>query len=251
MNLALVRSEQFNGVACDFYRDKVGEIWMTREQIGQALEYSDPRVAIAKIHAAHSDRLDQLSTVTKMVTVEGNRKVEREVILYSARGVYEICRWSRQPKADAFMDFVWDVIEALRTGQLVNNHQVVRQLQECIRRLTALEGKVNQLRQMKPGPVQILLPAYENVPSETVDGHPRQRTRIRSYCAIDRLPEQLNAQVNQMIESKNTYQEISRFLNDRGHSISKSAVGRYAKKYLEHQRRLRSIREQTLALVPK
>ena len=30
----------------------------------------------------------------------------------------EICRWSRQPKANLFMDWVWDVIEAYRHNEL-------------------------------------------------------------------------------------------------------------------------------------
>ena len=31
----------------------------------------------------------------------------------------EICRFSRQPKADKFMDFVWDVMESLYNGNSV------------------------------------------------------------------------------------------------------------------------------------
>lgn len=124
MNLSLVKQAKFNGINCDFYNScDNNQIWMTRDQIGRALNYKDPRVAISKIHTAHSDRLDMFSTVTKAVTVEGARKVEREVFIYSAKGVYEICRWSRQPNADAFMDFVWDIVESLRTGKavLLNN----------------------------------------------------------------------------------------------------------------------------------
>lgn len=30
----------------------------------------------------------------------------------------EICRWSRQPNANLFMDWVWDVIEAYRHNEL-------------------------------------------------------------------------------------------------------------------------------------
>lgn len=118
-NLALVKSEDFGSVQCDFYKDNKNEVWMTREQIGAALEYADPRVAIAKIHERYADRLDKFSTVTKLTTVEGNREVTRNVFTYSTRGVYEICRWSRQPKANAFMDFVWDVLEGLRKGETI------------------------------------------------------------------------------------------------------------------------------------
>lgn len=31
----------------------------------------------------------------------------------------EICRFSRQPNADKFMDFVWDVMESLYHGRSV------------------------------------------------------------------------------------------------------------------------------------
>ncbi|OPY58825.1 MAG: hypothetical protein A4E56_03337 [Pelotomaculum sp. PtaU1.Bin065] len=115
--LTLVKQEKFGELECDFYK-KDDEYYMTREQIGRALDYSEPRVAIAKIHSTNKDRLDKFSTVTKLVTVEGDREVIREVYLYSRKGIYEICRWSRQPKADAFFDWVYDVLEGLVKGEL-------------------------------------------------------------------------------------------------------------------------------------
>jgi hypothetical protein len=44
---------------------------MTREQLGQALQYSDPRVAITKIHTRNKDRLDKFSGVTNLVLPKG------------------------------------------------------------------------------------------------------------------------------------------------------------------------------------
>ena len=38
-NLELVTTENFGSVTCDFYRNVGNEIFMTREQIGEALEY--------------------------------------------------------------------------------------------------------------------------------------------------------------------------------------------------------------------
>lgn len=97
-----------------------GKSWeMTREQIGRALECKEPRKYIAKIHERNADRLDSLSTVVKLTTVEGGITKEREIICYSLRGVMEICRLSRQPKADAFMDFCWDIMESLMRGDTV------------------------------------------------------------------------------------------------------------------------------------
>jgi prophage antirepressor-like protein len=113
----LVKTEQFGKLSLHVYNDN-GETYLTREQIGTALEYSNPQQAIAKIHDKNKDRLDALSTVTKLGTVEGGRKVKRSTIAYTLRGVMEICRLSRQPKADAFIDKVWDIMEAIHRGDL-------------------------------------------------------------------------------------------------------------------------------------
>ena len=116
--LALVDSQNFGNVQCDFWQgENKQEAWMTREQIGLALGYSDPIVAITKIHNRHKVRMDKFSTVTSLVSVEGKRTVNREFHIYSSKGIYEICRWSRQAKADAFMDWVWETIDKLRTGE--------------------------------------------------------------------------------------------------------------------------------------
>ena len=100
-NLKLITTEKFGTIPCNFYRNMNDDILLTREQIGQALEYVDPRVAISKIHKKHKDRLDELSVVTKLVATDGKLY---DTTLYTQRGIMEICRWSRQPKANQFMD---------------------------------------------------------------------------------------------------------------------------------------------------
>ena len=117
--LTLATQKPFGSLTCDFYKGDNNEFYMTRDQIGTALEYSNSRVAITQIHNRNADRLNPLSTSTKLVTVEGGRTVQREMIVYTLRGVMEICRFSRQPKADKFMDFVWDVMESLYNGNSV------------------------------------------------------------------------------------------------------------------------------------
>ena len=112
----LIKQERFGELVCDFYEQK-SKYYMTRTQIGEALEYENPNDAIRFIHNRHKDRLDEFSTPCKLNGVEGGREVEREMIYYSLKGVMEICRHSRQPKADAFMDFCWEVMEALLTGE--------------------------------------------------------------------------------------------------------------------------------------
>ena len=117
--LTLATQKPFGALTCDFYKNDSDEFYMTRDQIGTALEYSNPGIAIQKIHDRNADRLNPLSTVTKLVKVEGERTVEREMFVYNIRGIMEICRFSRQPKADKFMDFVWNVMESLYNGNSV------------------------------------------------------------------------------------------------------------------------------------
>lgn len=122
-NLELVTTENFGSVTCDFYRNVGNEIFMTREQIGEALGYNNPSTAIKNIHRKHRERLDNLSL--KLKFDKGGTQSEpsfrggsQETYFYSQRGIMEICRWSRQPKANAFMDWVWDIVEAYRAGTL-------------------------------------------------------------------------------------------------------------------------------------
>lgn len=117
--MTVITSKPFGALNVNVYQNDKHQYYMTREQIGTALECKDPRKYIAKIHERNADRLDSLSTVVKLTTVEGGITKEREIICYSLRGVMEICRFSRRPKADAFMDFCWDIMESLMRGDSV------------------------------------------------------------------------------------------------------------------------------------
>lgn len=41
-----------------------------------------------------------------------------DTTLYSERGIMEICRLTNKPKANEFMDWVWDIIESYRNNTL-------------------------------------------------------------------------------------------------------------------------------------
>lgn len=124
-NLKLMKTENFeNEISCDFWVDINGEYFITREQIGTALGYSKPEIAISKIHNRHKNRLDKYSTLTNLGRVEGGRYVERERVLYSRKGIMEICRWSDKPLADKFMDWCWEVIDNLISNQDSIDHMI-------------------------------------------------------------------------------------------------------------------------------
>ena len=141
--------------------------------------YADPNKAIGKIHSKHKDRLDKFSTRVKIPIfqtgelgenkgVEGdlksqveeskpqigelgfqtgeldeNKGVEgnlfHEVYYYSQHGVMEICRWSRQPKADEFMDWVWDVINGYRQSEFIPIEEYERKIAEMAAEIDSLK----------------------------------------------------------------------------------------------------------------
>ena len=51
-----------------------------------------------------------LSTVVSLTTVERGITKVRKTTVYNMRGVMEICRYSTQPKANAFIDCIYHVI---------------------------------------------------------------------------------------------------------------------------------------------
>ena len=118
-SMTVITSKPFGALNVDVYEDNKHQYYMTREQIGAALEYTDPVRNISKIHDRNADRLNPLTSVVNLTTEVGNHTQMRQTYMYNLRGVMEICRFSRQPKADAFMDFCWDIMESLMRGDSV------------------------------------------------------------------------------------------------------------------------------------
>lgn len=141
MKLKLIITESFGTVSCDFYRNINDDMLLTRNQIGQALEYSNPQKAIDNIHSKHKDRLDELSVTTKLRATDGK---EYMTTLYTQRGVMEICRWSRQSKANQFMDWVWDVIESYRNNTLSSQNIDMKASTDILTSLSNTQAAMTQ-----------------------------------------------------------------------------------------------------------
>lgn len=120
-NLKLITTETFRDLSCNFYRNMNDDILLTREQIGLTLEYKYPDSSMSMIHKRHQDRLDSLSVVTKLLSTDGK---EYETMLYTERGIMEICRWSNKPKANQFMDWVWNIVDKYRNNELIPTQQI-------------------------------------------------------------------------------------------------------------------------------
>ena len=142
-NLKLITTETFGDLSCNFYRNMNDDILLTREQIGQALEYSDPMNAIYKIHKRHQDRLDNLSICLS----DG---LGHEIYYYNERGIMEICRWSNSKKANLFMDWVWDIIEKYRHNELQsqpNLQPLIDSLSILTQTITTMQQDINILKE--------------------------------------------------------------------------------------------------------
>ncbi len=152
-NLKLITTENFGDLPCNFYRNMNDDILLTREQIGIALEYSNPIDSIYKIHKRHKERMDNLS----ICLPDG---LGHEIYYYTQRGIMEICRWSKSNKANQFMDWVWDIIEKYRNNKLTPQMEMkpitdaITSMTQAITTLTAnmstMQQDMQELKQQQP-----------------------------------------------------------------------------------------------------
>lgn len=78
-------------------------------------------------------------------------------------------------------------------------------------------------------------------------GGPKGRNHSR---ITDDLPEDIRREVDRLLmEESATYDDIRDFLASKGHDISRSAIGRYGKGFMNHVRRLRIIEDKSRTLV--
>lgn len=160
INLKLITTENFGELQCNFYRNMNDDILLTREQIGTALEYKNPIKAIQKIHLKHSDRLEPLCMRAK---IEGSTQIggdltksdEQERVYYTERGIMEICRWSRQPKANIFMDWVWDIVENYRNKEMIDITALSSALNKIVSVLEKQEKRLSKLETQLEKPLQV------------------------------------------------------------------------------------------------
>lgn len=124
-NLELVKQGDFLGTKCDFYKDMNDNIYMTRRQIAEALDYKNER-QIEIIHSRNKKELDNMSVeISRFNNIHQNdvglKTVETSIfnlkpntLLYNEDGIYEITFLSRQPKAEEFRAWVRERIKEIR-----------------------------------------------------------------------------------------------------------------------------------------
>lgn len=97
-----------------------GDLWVTGESIGVALEYPEPRKAIVKVYERHRSELETYSCVVKVTSHDSDGTARRRAVrVYNEEGVMIITMLSRQPKAAEFRRWAVQILKAYRHGELV------------------------------------------------------------------------------------------------------------------------------------
>jgi len=113
-NLSIVKSENFGQVQCDFWKDEQGNIYMTINQLAQALGYTD-RKGIEKVIERNPYLKEIEFSVTDKLSATDGKLYETRI--FTEDGIYEVTFLSRTEKAKEFRAWVRKVLKALRKGQ--------------------------------------------------------------------------------------------------------------------------------------
>lgn len=183
MNLELVKQDSFGTVKCDFYKNENDEIYMTINQLAEALEYAS-KSGIENIMARNKYLYNpEFSTTHKLGVVEGGRTVFRKRIVFTEDGIYEVTMLSGQPKARAFRAWVRQIIKEIRrTGQYsINQPQTI----EDLIIMTAQSMKeIRQQLQQQQKQLSVTAHRLDNLDAINLEGDLRQRLNkmIRKYA---------------------------------------------------------------------
>ena len=195
------------------------DILLTREQIGQALEYADPYKAIRKIHLKHKDRLDELCVRIKLGSTQNganlSKSEEQERIYYTEKGIMEICRWSRQKNANIFMDWTWDIISKYRHNEL----NTTPNIQSLIDAITTLTNTISTMQQdislLKEASIKKKLPdkKYSRWKTTTFDKLKLLTDYVNKYSDQElRLSDTMHIILNEVQDTYNI--EFSDYIKD-------------------------------------
>ena len=114
-NLVLFKSENFQGIECDFWSNGNNEVFMTSEQLGMVLGYSFPREGINKIVLRNEYlKKDEFSAEVRMGSPSGMQTTR----VFTEDGIYEVAFLAKTEKAKEFRSWVRRILKGLRTGEL-------------------------------------------------------------------------------------------------------------------------------------
>jgi len=114
-DLVLFKSENFQGIECDFWSNDSNEIFMTSEQLGMVLGYVNPKKGISNL-VGRNEYLKEIefSSFLAVRTEAGYR----ETRVFTEDGIYEVALLAGTEKAKEFRSWVRRILKGLRKGEL-------------------------------------------------------------------------------------------------------------------------------------
>lgn len=120
-------------------------IVLSDEQIGVALGYAEPGVAIRNVIARNADELHGLATSIKLSRVENGRDVTRSIRVWNEQGVMAITFLARTKTAAAFRKWARETLFAMRQGEgTQQNPQEIAALVQVVTQLSQVVGSLVQ-----------------------------------------------------------------------------------------------------------
>lgn len=174
MKLGLVKQGDFLGTKCDFYVDENNNIYMSRTQIGYALKYKNPSKGVENVHNRHYERMSTFSVLIRGAQIEGGSKhidPNQEIYMYTERGIYAICRYSNQPIADKFDDWVYDTISSIRK----NGYYIASEKDE---KWLAIRRETKQVRRMETDTIKKFVEYAKSDGSKNADTYYMNFTKL-------------------------------------------------------------------------
>jgi len=123
-DLVLFKSEIFQGIECDFWKNEnSNEIFMTSEQLGMVLGFSNPSKGINNLTNRKLKngeipneylKSKEFSATLAMRTPSGIQ----ETRIFTEDGIYEVAFLAKTQKAKEFRSWVRQILKGLRKGEL-------------------------------------------------------------------------------------------------------------------------------------
>jgi prophage antirepressor-like protein len=115
----LVKSESFGSVKCDFYENKNNDVFMTINQLAQALEYADKSGAEKIVQRNEYLKNREFSSTDRLSVPQGSGVSVQDTRAFTEDGIYEVTMLSNQPKAKEFRSWVRAILKSLRKGETI------------------------------------------------------------------------------------------------------------------------------------
>lgn len=114
-DLVLFKSDNFNGIECNFWKNKKDDVYMTSEQLGIVLGYSKPQKAISNLISRNKYlETNEFSGFLKMRTPSGLQDTR----IFNEDGIYEVTMLAKTDTAKEFRSWVRKILKGLRKGEI-------------------------------------------------------------------------------------------------------------------------------------